>query len=55
MITGYEVVIADSVVDLERRVLRAIDHGWELVGGVAISHAEGVVQYAQAIIKRGDG
>lgn len=61
--TKYEVVVADTVLELEERVVHAIEHGWEPLGGVSIGHiahgekyerSEATDRFAQAIVKRVD-
>jgi hypothetical protein len=40
MITGYEVITAKRVADLQDRVLERIKAGWQPLGGVALLHDE---------------
>lgn len=63
-ITKYEVLIADTALELEEWMTHTIEHGWEPVGGLAIGHiargekyerSEAPDRYAQAIVKRENG
>ncbi len=49
-ITGYVIVVADSSADLEEQVRSKLLEGWQLVGGVSIANAGGLV-FAQAMVR----
>ena len=55
----YDVALADTPLDLHEEVTEMIKHGWEPLGGVAVSHwSENVggqwykqQEYAQAMVR----
>jgi hypothetical protein len=55
----YDIALADNPVDLHRRATYMIEHGWELLGGVSVSHWSvnkrgewhEMAEYAQAMVR----
>ena len=56
MITGYEIVTATHVRDLQDRVREKIKEGWQPSGGIAMLHEEDAgthkphIVFAQAVV-----
>lgn len=49
----YEVIYESHLrTRLEKRIKKAIANGWELQGGVSVSQDNGILYFAQAVIKR---
>jgi len=51
---SYQVIMEEYAQGtFEKRVQQALAQGWELVGGVSISHSTGnYIAYAQALVKK---
>ncbi len=55
----YDIALADNPVDLQGKVTDMIKKGWELLGGIAISHRSvnkqgqwyEMAEYAQAMVR----